>query len=516
MRYRIGHALLASLGICFMASFSSSGTETVPVVSGMRDVHLWDIYELVIQNCTISAENITAKFYCDGEEKTVHAFYDGEATRKLRFMPAFQGEYHFEISGLPELTKGMKGHFHVLAPLENNHGPVHPVGKFHFAHEDGTPYYPVGTTCYAWIHQPEKVRKQTIETLSKGFFNKIRFCIFPKHYVYNEIDPEIYPFELKQGSNKENDWDLNRPNVKFFSILDEAIMTLRNLGIEADIILFHPYDKWGFSSLSADDNDKYLKYITARYSAYCNVWWSLANEYDILKNKTIADWDHYGDLIIKNDPWNHLRSIHNCVPFYDFTKNWVTHCSIQRQDFYVCAELTDKYREKYNKPVVLDEIVYEGNIPPMWGNISGQELVRRFWEATVRGGYATHGETYESPDGILWWSHGGVLHGDSPARLKFLSDILKQTPGNGLRHIKAAWDDNAACAETDSDYMLYYFGRSRPKHRDMYNLDPNASYHVEVIDTWNMTIKDYGIMKGRFQIELPGIEYIAMRIRKIK
>lgn len=81
---------------------------------------------------------------------------------------------------------------------------------------------------------------------------------------------------------------------------------------------------------------------------------------------------------------------------------------------------------------------------------------------------------------------------------------------------KAAWDDNAACAETDSDYMLYYFGRSRPKHRDMYNLDPNASYHVEVIDTWNMTIKDYGIMKGRFQIELPGTEYIAMRIRKIK
>ena len=36
--------------------------------------------------------------------------------------------------------------------------------------------------------------------------------------------------------------------------------------------------------------------------------------------------------------------------------------------------------------------------------ISGQELVRRFWEATVRGGYAGHGETYVNPDDILWWS----------------------------------------------------------------------------------------------------------------
>ena len=43
------------------------------------------------------------------------------------------------------------------------------------------------------------------------------------------------------------------------------------------------------------------------------------------------------------------------------------------------------------KPVVLDEICYEGNIEHGWGNISGQELVSLL-EATCRGRYASHGE----------------------------------------------------------------------------------------------------------------------------
>ena len=47
----------------------------------------------------------------------------------------------------------------------------------------------------------------------------------------------------------------------------------------------------------------------------------------------------------------------------------------------------DEWRQRYKKPVVLDEICYEGNIEHGWGNISGQELVRRFWEAACRGGY---------------------------------------------------------------------------------------------------------------------------------
>jgi len=49
--------------------------------------------------------------------------------------------------------------------------------------------------------------------------------------------------------------------------------------------------------------------------------------------------------------------------------------SIQRQDPYLSAEYVTQWREKYRKPVVLDEICYEGNLQFGWGNISGKELL---------------------------------------------------------------------------------------------------------------------------------------------
>lgn len=487
--------------------------EPQPRVEVPESVPQWGMFEAKIAGLPAETEAVEGRFGIGDETKTVEGFREGDLWR-VRFMPASRGKHEYTIR-----TNGgrdWRGEFEATEPEPGMHGPVRVKSKYHFAHADGTPFYPVGTTCYAWLNQPEPVRKETVETLSKGYFNKIRFCIFPKHYVFNEKEPDLYPFLLKKDSEQEYDWDFTRPNPAYFARIDEAVETLGRLGIECDLILFHPYDKWGFGSMPAEANDFYLTYMAARYGAYANVWWSFANEYDILKDKTVDDWEHYAALVQAKDPYDHLRSIHNCVPFYDHTKPWITHCSIQRQDFYVCAELTDQYRAKYDKPVVLDEIQYEGDIPYMWGNIAGPELVRRFWETAVRGGYATHGETYVGHDGVLWWSHGGRLWGDSAPRLKFLKEILYQTPGCGLRRTEQEWDDLAACAEDDPDYLLFYFGRNRPKYRDFNKLDPDASYHVEVIDTWNMTVDDRGIMKGQFHLDLPGKEFTAIRVVKAK
>ena len=60
------------------------------------------------------------------------------------------------------------------------------------------------------------------------------------------------------------------------------------LGIEADLIVMHPYDRWGFSMMSKEEDDLYWKYVIARFAAYRNVWWSLANEYDLMPQKSLA------------------------------------------------------------------------------------------------------------------------------------------------------------------------------------------------------------------------------------
>ena len=74
------------------------------------------------------------------------------------------------------------------------HGMVRAEGT-HFRYEDGTWFYPFGTTVYALIHQPESLIDQTMATLARAPFNKVRMCIFPKDFDYNKNEPEFFAFE---------------------------------------------------------------------------------------------------------------------------------------------------------------------------------------------------------------------------------------------------------------------------------------------------------------------------------
>ena len=493
-------------------------------------VEKWDIFEAVLpgpQNDNPFEDYVIHGTFISGNEsKTVEGFYDGGGRYLVRFMPSFEEEYQFIINGSFS-SEEYRGSFTVTPPSENNHGPVRVHPKLHLAYEDGTPFHCLGTTCYVWTHQAVELQEETLKTLSENAFNKLRFCIFPKHYLYNLYEPISYPYEGtpcdSSGLNEDtftlfgdnaipwgNHWDFRRFNPVHFQNFEKRIKDLMDLGIEADIILMHPYDRWGFSRMGTDNEGFYLRYVMARFSAYRNVWWSMANEYDLFFHKSIADWEANAREVYTHDPYQRLRSIHNCLQFYDFNRPWITHCSVQRTDLYKSSELTDEWRVHYNKPVVLDEIAYEGNINQGWGNISGQEMTRRFWEAFVRGGYPCHGETYQHPDNILWWSHGGKLHGESPARIKFLSDIMQQTPGSGLVPVKGEWDEVAGSAD-GGKYTFHYYSFFRPGFRT-FTLPAGQEYEVEVIDTWNMTVEKAGTFQGKFRINLPGREYMAIRI----
>ena len=140
---------------------------------------------------------------------------------------------------------------------------------------------------------------------------------------------------------------------------------------------------------------------------------------------------------------------------------------------------------------------------------------RRFWEGAVRGGYPGHGETYLSEDQILWWSHGGVLKGTSPERFKFLLNILKETPGPGLKEIQLQPYGEDISATVDSllpvPYYLFYYGFRCPSFKE-YHFDDEKEYEVEILDTWDMIITKYGTFKGKFKVELPSKQYMAVRI----
>ena len=141
---------------------------------------------------------VTGTFTGDHEEITVEGFFDGDDCYRVRFMPSYEGHYRYRITG-NVLSGEVSGEFDVMPAAEGNHGRVQVVDGRYLGYEDGTPYYSVGTTCYAWVHQSEELQNQTLETLAAAPFNKIRFCIYPKYYEFNRSEPLTYPYERGNG-----------------------------------------------------------------------------------------------------------------------------------------------------------------------------------------------------------------------------------------------------------------------------------------------------------------------------
>ncbi len=440
--------------------------------------------------------------YCEG-------FYDGNGIYRIRFMPDEAGAWSYvTTSNIKELDL-RKGSFTCTSASAGNHGPVKVRNTFDFGYSDGTPFYPVGTTCYAWVHQPDELVQQTLTTLAGTKFNKIRMTVMPKNYdVYINNEPPFYPFER----TKELEWDFSRPDPVFFRNFEKRILELQKLGIEADVILFHPYDygKWNLDKMNQEQAVFYLRYLIARIAAFRNVWWSMANEYDVM-NRSDEEWERYFRIIQAFDPYSHLCSIHNGMAWYNHSKPWITHLSIQT------AYLQDiqDWRKLYRKPVIIDECVYEGNIPNDWGNLTPEEMVNRFWISWCRGAYCTHGETYIHPQNILWWSKGGKLYGKSPDRIAFLYKIMTETPENGVYPFHNLWNKETYLIKKDEFYLFYYGNSQQAKAR--IHLPDKVGFRLEVIDAWNMTVTPVeGVYSGLTEIGLPGTPYVAVRAVSVK
>jgi hypothetical protein len=524
------------------------------ILSATGQVTQWGLFELALKGPSggnpFKDVRFGAVFAQGGRSVEVAGFYDGDGVYRVRFMPDTTGAWSYRTTGSDAALDSATGAFEVGPAKPGEHGPVRVADTFHFAHADGTGFRPIGTTSYAWNHQGEAMEQQTLATLKDAPFNKIRMCVFPKHYRYNENEPEFYPFPVtRRGSSdwtiagfaKPTDWgfDFDRFEPAFFRHLEQRIADLGRIGVEADLIIFHPYDRWGFSKMSAAQDDAYLRYLVARLAAFPNVWWSLANEYDLMPSKTLEDWDRFLHIIAEADPYGHLRSNHNCFAFYDHSHPLITHCSIQRPDTTQIA----LWREQYGKPVIDDECCYEGDVAEAWGNISGREMVHRFWDGSVNGGYVTHGESYRRPGDLIWWAKGGTLGGDSVPRLHFLRKILDRVSAKGLEPIRdtgpfsvmlAGGKDKASlqtlmARRTEKDFVrthfagvhepgkayLTYFGVSQPGEIPI-SVPGGETYEAHLIDTWEMTETPLNRQVKRGDaLDIPAKPYQALLLTRV-
>ncbi|WP_412989164.1 DUF5060 domain-containing protein [Pediococcus siamensis] len=483
----------------------------------MKTCEQWRVFEFTL-NGPKSGNPFTdvklfATFSHNNYAIRVRGFYDGNGVYKVRYMPESTGTWKVKTeSNVPELTEKSE-YFECVPATENNHGPVRVSGQTHFSYADGTPYLPFGTTAYAWCFQSPERQEKTLQTLKENKFNKIRMLIFPKSYSYNTAQPKVYPYVGKPKKvsavfddttwmvkPEEIGFDFSRFVPEYFQHLERQIKALDELGVQADLILFHPYDSWGFARMGKKFDQLYLQYVIARFASLKNVWWALANEYDLLAaagQKPLEAWDFIGQTVQAEDPSNHLTSIHNFYDpprhkdttknWYDHSKPWITHLSIQTDNLF----LVPKWLEQYNKPVVVDECRYEGNIEFGWGDNTATGMMDSFYRVVLRGGYATHGETYiDKPNTkrSIWWAHGGVLYGESQKRINYFKQLLEDNDFTYVVPIATEgphWE-LAAGSSPDKKHILVYFGENQPEFEIFDFLPDKASYSAELIDTWNM------------------------------
>jgi hypothetical protein len=483
-------------------------------------VERWGVFELTLNGPSTGNPFLDVQFgtrFTLGHRTIdVNGFYDGNGTYKVRFSPDDLGKWTYETTSSAKELAGKTGTFDCVVPHNGNRGPVCVAHTFHFQYADGTPYFPFGTTCYSYGFVGSPIDTMTLEDLKKAGFNKVRICLLPKSLAKRK--PYAMPFESNGAvvePDKENDWktpvsarfDLTRPNPAFFAHFEERIRDLMEAGIEADIILFHPYDAHGFSAMDEEADDRYLRYAIARLSAYRNVWWSIANEFDLVKSKSMKDWDRFFRIVQESDPSSRLRSIHHSKVIYDHSKPWCTHASLQEYDF----EKSPARFRAWNKPIIYDEIQYEGNISSRWGNLSAEEMTHRFWRAIMNGAYATHGETFKESEGIPVWSDAGKLRGSSASRITFLRKLLESTGTTGLTGAVDPYYTNAF--QQDKIYLWYFDFHCVCEYE--FPLPEKLSFRASVIDVFEMTKTPLaGTFTGKSKIELPGKPYQAVLFEK--
>src|SRR3546814_11272366 len=105
----------------------------------------------------------------------------------------------------------------------------------------------------------------------------------------------------------------------------------------------------------------------------------MANEYDAVESKTVADWDHLFEILVAADPHQRLRSIHQLHLYYDHRKPWITPASIQNGAAVPDDIRAALHRDFAQKPVIFDAVVSDGNSSARGARLTGAAMVERFW-----------------------------------------------------------------------------------------------------------------------------------------
>jgi hypothetical protein len=336
----------------------------------------------------------------DGTRIVVPGFFAGGNTWKVRFSPTLVGGWSMTtVSPVAALN----GHTETAIECVKNSNPeihgglrVDAANRHHFIYEDGSRYFLMGYEAdWLWgadMKDPQrKLMHHLIDQIAARGFNHVLVNIYAHDTSWSKGHQNQWdyaPTELYVFGGTNDQPDHTRLNTAFFDIYDGMMSALLDKGVVANVMI-KVYNKMvNWPKAGSPEEERYFRYVTARYQAYPNIVWDFSKEAYNERDKQLEK--RLIDLVRANDGYHRLTTAHdNDLYDWDAKLNGNLDFRTDQEHFY-WKDVVLFDRQILPWPILNSELYYErgvDDLPTYPVKQDWQDMIRGAYEVYLSGGY---------------------------------------------------------------------------------------------------------------------------------
>ena len=280
-----------------------------------------------------------------GSDYTIFGFYDGGNEWKARLYVNEAGTWTWTSTSIDDPgLHNQTGSFVALTSTLRGKLRKHATKGNAWQTDDGEWFLNIGDTPYFLFHPSETLWKEYVAEIAELGITMMRCS------VLGALNPNVQDpggWEMIFADNQNNFLDLIH-----FQRTDRRMKWLLNNYPEMYIqLIIVPRSNTGYNNdetfwknLSTTQRNRYLEELLARYGAFPQVFYQVANDYNCTLPNNTAMFDYIGNYLEAHDPWSSLTST-GCVrgaPFPFTNRAWADYVHIETLDA-LAAEQVDLY-----------------------------------------------------------------------------------------------------------------------------------------------------------------------------
>jgi hypothetical protein len=284
-------------------------------------------------------------------------YFDGGNRMVIRFAAVDPGQWDYRVTSNIASFDGKIGKFE--ATPSDNPGFIMPRNVHHWSYvENNVPHLWMGDTNYRFATMDRAAFESITNARAAQKFNHVR------------------GFLIGAGEDWKKAWKGDSPDPAYFTEVDSRVRFLNVKGIIADLVIAASGKDLAAKLTGWQQRERFVRYITARYSAY-NITWQGVDAFENFDgNRELLK--AVGDLLKKYDPFRHPRSTNVMVTSSPLLADeWMDHITYQTGDSNICAI----EHQLYPVPFVNAGFATEGS--------DADAFRKRLWNATMDGQYPT-------------------------------------------------------------------------------------------------------------------------------